>query len=337
MLYETLIRNFLFSMEPEKAHEFTLRNLHKFQNFFIRDKINDSEKLKVNVAGINFPNRIGLAAGMDKSCEAPLAWQGLGFGHVEMGSVTFHPQDGNPKPRLFRLPEEKSLLNRMGFNNPGASVVAARLAETKKNKKFLVPLGINIGKSRVVDPKKFSEVIEDYLGTVKLVQAHADYLVINVSSPNTPGLREWQSPKQLFELLSPIKQIAKKPLFLKISPDIETSSLEDILRVATEIKVDGIIATNTTVSRDGAPKWAKMETGGISGALLKQKSLEITKWLAQNKPAEMALISVGGISTADDVRERLALGANLVQVYSALVFAGPTMVSLINGELAKGL
>lgn len=317
------------------VHEFSLFMLSKFGKLIPRNAVNDSQKLSVKVAGLSFPNRIGLAAGMDKACVAPYAWQGLGFGFVEVGTITNLPQEGNPKPRLFRLPNEKSLLNRMGFNNAGASAIAKVLAKLRNEQSFQIPLGINIGKSRLIDTKDTEAVIQDYLGSLNALQNYADYIAINVSSPNTPGLREWQSPEQLKELLAPIKRESHKPVFLKISPDLQRDSLDQILEVAATLNIEGIIATNTTISRQGAPNWAQGEAGGVSGELLKHQSLKITEWIMQSKPKDMALISVGGISSLDDIKQRLDLGVDLVQVYSALVFEGPSLISDLNLKLLK--
>ncbi|MDJ0625802.1 MAG: quinone-dependent dihydroorotate dehydrogenase [Candidatus Caenarcaniphilales bacterium] len=336
MIYKLLIKNLLFSTDAESAHESTLNLLAKFGHLIPRKKINDSKGLSINVSGINFPNRIGLAAGMDKACVAPLAWQGLGFGFIEIGTVTNHSQPGNPKPRLFRIPEEKSLLNRLGFNNPGADALEIRLKQIKQKPKFEIPLGINIGKSKIIDSENREAVIEDYLECLKKVQSHADYVTINVSSPNTPGLREWQSPQQLNALLKPIKDAAQKPLFVKLSPDLDWQTLDCILEVISSLSIDGVIATNTTISRKGSPNWAKFETGGISGELLRSKSYEISEWIVKKKPKNMAFISVGGISSVDDVKKRLDLGANLVQIYTALVYRGPNLISCLNKALVSG-
>jgi dihydroorotate dehydrogenase len=336
MLYKKLLRPLVFNLDPEAAHEFALGILHQLGSFIKRAQINDALSLGTKIAGISFPNRIGLAAGMDKACSVPLAWQGFGFGFIEIGTVTLQAQPGNPKPRLFRLPEQQSLLNRLGFNNPGASEVAKRLDKLRNNPKFQIPLGVNIGKSRVVDTKDQEAVITDYLGCLSKVNAYADYLTINVSSPNTPGLRDWESPEQLKALLTPLKLAAGgKPIFLKISPDLSEGNLMGVLEVASNLNMAGIIATNTTLSRDGAPQWAQYELGGISGKLLKEGSLKIAKIICDKKPKNLAFISVGGITAVDDVKERLELGADLVQVYSTLVYEGPAWVTQINKELAK--
>ncbi len=333
MLYDQIFKPIAFSFDPETVHEATLAGLKTFGRMLSRDKANDHPSLSKTVAGIKFPNPVGLAAGMDKACVAPLAWQGIGFGFIEIGTVTNQAQEGNEKPRLFRLPQEESLLNRLGFNNPGASEVAKTLNSLRRKENFGIPLGVNIGKSRVVSTKDREAVIKDYLGALNKVQIYADYLTINVSSPNTPGLREWESPQQLMELLKPLKEASEKPIFLKISPDMELESLDGVLIVASELQIDGLIATNTTVSRDNSPQWTQLERGGISGKLLKEKSLAFAKEILKRKSKELAFISVGGISSADDVKERLDLGADLVQIYTGLVFQGPQLITQINKAL----
>jgi dihydroorotate dehydrogenase len=336
MLYKKTIRPLLYKLDPEFAHEASINALSYLQNFIYRNQSNDDTVLACEIAGIKFPNKIGLAAGMDKACTCPLAWQGLGFGFAEIGTVTFHAQPGNPKPRLFRLVKEESLLNRLGFNNPGAKEVAQRLSKLRDSQKLFIPLGINIGKSKIVDPHETELVIEDYLACLSLLEQYGDYITINVSSPNTPGLREWQSPKQLSELLAPIRKATLKPVFLKISPDLSEEALDQIIEVASSLQINGLIATNTTISREGSPSWAQNEAGGVSGQLLKQKSLAITKAILSKKPKSLHLISVGGINCIDDVKQRLDLGVDLIQIYSALVYEGPNFVNNLNRRLVEG-
>lgn len=325
-LYKNILRPLVFSLEPEAAHNLVMAILEK-SGGILGGAYEDSPAASVKVAGIRFPNRIGLAAGMDKACKAPLAWQAMGFGFIEIGTVTNQAQAGNPKPRLFRLKQEESLLNRLGFNNPGAEEVARRLERLRSNSGFRIPLGVNIGKSRVIDTKDREAVITDYLSCLSKVISYADYLTVNVSSPNTPGLREWESAAQLEALLKPLKLASgSKPVFLKISPDMSEENLEGVLQTACSLGLAGIIATNTTLSRAGAPHWAQLEMGGISGKLLSQDSLRMTKLICAKKPKNLAFISVGGISSADDVKERLELGADLVQVYTVLVYEGPSWV-----------
>ncbi len=329
-----LIKPLLFSLDAEVAHDLTLNILSKIQSFIKRSSVNDKPELGCEIAGINFPNRIGLAAGMDKACLAPLAWQGLGFGFIEIGTVTNIAQTGNNKPRLFRIKEKNSLLNCLGFNNPGAAQLAEKLKILKENDKFRIPIGINIGKSRIVDARNSEEVIKDYLSALELLENYADYITINVSSPNTPGLREWESPKQLKTLLEPIVKKTTKPVFLKISPDMEEENLYQVLEISENLKIKGLIATNTTIERRNTPLWANSQMGGISGELLKARSLHLTKLIGKNKSKNLALISVGGISSLEDVKIRLDFGADLIQIYTALVYEGPFLISEINDKLS---
>lgn len=335
MFYQKILRPLLFTQNPELVHEIVLNILSQIGYYIPRLSSNDSSGLGVQIAGIQFPNKIGLAAGLDKACSAPLAWQGLGFGFIEIGTITNYPQEGNAKPRLFRLIKEKSLINRMGFNNAGADQMAKHLQKVRQEAKLKIPLGINIGKSRITEPKDQEKVIEDYKNSLTKLQNYADYLAINVSSPNTPGLREWESPEQLKALLMPLSKIAQKPLFLKISPDMTIEALEQVLDLAYSLNFIGIIATNTTISREGAPNWSKAEAGGLSGALLKDKSLSFTKEIIQRKNKNLALISVGGISSLDDVKQRIDLGADLIQIYTAFVYEGPNLINKLNRDLAK--
>ncbi len=335
MLYENLLKPLFFTQDPEFVHEAVLNILSKIGSYIPRASVNDAFSLGTKIAGIHFPNKIGLAAGMDKACTAPLAWQGLGFGFIEIGTITNHAQEGNLKPRLFRLPAEKSLLNRLGFNNAGSAEIAKRLNKVRREAKLQIPLGLNIGKSRIIDPKDSEKVIDDYKSSIHKLQVYTDYLTINVSSPNTPGLREWESPEQLEKLLTPLRQIADKPLFLKISPDMQIQALEQVLDIAQNLNLAGIIATNTTISRENTPQWAQFEMGGISGALLKEKSLNFTREITKRKNKKLALISVGGISSTEDIKQRLELGADLVQIYTALIYEGPDLISKLNKALAN--
>ena len=329
MLYQRLISPLLFCLDAETIHELTVSGLLRHLPWLIpANEHNRDSRLSVELAGIHFPNRIGLAAGMDKNALAINAWENIGFGFVEVGTITYHPQAGNPKPRLFRLKEQKSLLNRMGFNNDGAQVIANRLAKLKTK----TPIGINLGKSKIVDPNDQEAVIADYLSSLRLLQDHGDYITINVSSPNTPNLREWEKPEKLSQLLKPIKAECKKPLFVKISADQPISALDQIIELSLDIKLAGIIATNTTISRDKAPRWTHNEAGGISGALVKEKSREITAYLGKHKPKELALISVGGIDSYDEMKARLDLGADLVQIYTSLIYQGPGLINELNAR-----
>lgn len=332
MIYKSLIRPILFSFDPELVHDFAVSTLSSLQMFLKWVLFDCDRSTSVRIAGIEFPNRIGLAAGMDKNCSALLAWQFFGFGFCEVGTITYHPQIGNPRTRLFRLVEQESLINRFGFNNSGAMAIGKKLASFETEKKYLkIPIGINIGKSRIVDANNEYAVIEDYLNSVKELQLYADYIAINVSSPNTPDLRSWQSVDRLTKLLSSIRQKTKKPLFLKIGPDLEEEGIHGILEVVENTRMQGIIATNTTNSRNNCPLWSMKEDGGLSGLLLRDRSIEVLKILSRYKAKETSIISVGGIGSVDDVQQRLDLGADLVQIYTAFIYEGPFFIKkLIN-------
>ncbi|MDX1918130.1 MAG: quinone-dependent dihydroorotate dehydrogenase [Candidatus Caenarcaniphilales bacterium] len=333
-LYSDLLRPLFFLLDPETTHELVLEFLSQTGELFERDPIHDVDALGIEIAGIHFPNRVGLAAGMDKNAEAMLAWQGIGFGFIELGTITFHSQAGNSPPRLFRLPGQKSLLNRMGFNNPGAAAFLNPLQNIKLSQKLKIPIGLNFGKSRIVPSDLIDQVIEDYRKSLNLLQSFADYLVLNISSPNTPGLREWEKPERLSQLLNPIAEIAQKPLFLKISPELSLAEIDQVIELASQFKLAGLIATNTTISRDGVPDWALKEPGGISGVLLKKQARQVTEYIARHKPKKLALISVGGIDSPDEAKLRLELGADLVQLYTALVYEGPGLIVAINRSMA---
>jgi dihydroorotate dehydrogenase len=295
------------------------------------------KRLKVKLWNLEFPNPVGLAAGFDKNALALPTWSALGFGFVEIGSVTALGQAGNPKPRLFRLPEDKAIINRMGFNNHGASVIAARLELWQHTHgKLNIPLGINLGKSKITP---LEEAPNDYLSSLKKLWEHGDYFVLNVSSPNTPNLRELQDKVKLEVLLSSVMGFAnaqetKKPVLLKIAPDLSFEQIDEILVLLEQHKLSGIIATNTTLSRDGL-KTPIEESGGLSGAPLNQKSLEILKHLNTQLNGKLPIISVGGISSGDDVHQRLDAGASLVQVYSGWIFEGPLMLKNITRMLVQ--
>ena len=335
------LKPILFSLEPERVHDLVMKGLaltaqHKPLLEIVQRycAIPDS-RLEVTAFGLRFPNPVGLAAGMDKNALALPIWAALGFGFAEIGSVTAHAQPGNPQPRMFRLPEDEAIINRMGFNNHGSSLVAQTLGRWQRSHgQSAVPLGINLGKSKITS---LEDAPGDYLLSLARLWEYGDYFVVNVSSPNTPGLRELQDKDRLEELLSAVMGFVKlqaqpKPLLLKIAPDLTESQLLEILELTDRHGVAGIIATNTTVSRDGLQ--TKIEqAGGLSGKPLKTRSLEALRFLKAN--SSLPIVSVGGISTADDVRERLELGAVLVQVYTGFVFEGPLMMRAIIKRLLE--
>jgi dihydroorotate dehydrogenase len=277
--------------------------------------------------GLTFPNVLGLAAGFDKNAVGIDALAALGFGHIEVGTVTGEPQPGNPRPRLFRLPEDRAVVNRMGFNNEGAEVVAARLAQrTRDRRDHPGPvLGINIGKSKVVPE---DEAVRDYEKSARLLAPHADYLVVNVSSPNTPGLRDLQAVEKLEPILTAVQKIADGvPLLVKIAPDLADKDVLEVADLAVAVSLDGMIATNTTVSREGlaadAATVEEIGAGGLSGRPLTERAEAVMRMLRDRVGPAMTLIGVGGITTPDDARARLDAGATLLQGYTAFIYEGP--------------
>lgn len=326
-----LIKPLLFHQDPEQAHDLVLKALewtsrHRplLQLLAALYQLRDP-RLETEAFGLRFPNPIGLAAGLDKNARAVPAWAALGFGFVEVGSVTAQAQPGNPKPRLFRLPQDEALINRMGFNNEGAAAVAQRLQALRQaQQKPGIPLGINLGKSKST-PLELAP--QDYLHSLRTLWEHGDYFALNVSSPNTPGLRQLQDRERLEELLASItafvrSQSVPKPILLKIAPDLSEEQMDQILELAAQYAISGIIATNTTLSREGLSA-APGESGGLSGRPLRARALELLRYLSAH--TRLPLISVGGIFTPADALERLEHGATLVQVYTGLIYQGPAL------------
>ena len=317
-MYRFLFNVFLKRLDPEFAHHlgaWTLKAMFALR--FIRPSSGE----EVVVAGISFPNRIGMAAGFDKDAKLVRQLHALGFGHVEIGTVTAQAQPGNPRPRLFRIPEQRALINRMGFNNEGADAVAARLAALRASGTKLPVIGVNIGKTKVVE---LMDAAGDYRYSAEKLAPYADYLAVNVSSPNTPGLRELQQISSLRPILEAVvEKSGGKPVFVKIAPDVTNEEAIEIAQLTEELGLAGIIATNTTITRDGIDSEVAKESGGLSGPVLAERSKELLKVLRNKLPKEMAIISVGGIETAAHVNERLELGADLVQGYTGFVYFGP--------------
>lgn len=284
------------------------------------------------VAGIDFPSRVGLAAGMDKDGSAVLAWQGLGFGFAELGTVTGRAQPGNDRPRVFRLRDSRALVNRMGFNNPGAAAVAATLAARnvyRGNGVAGIPVGISIGKTRVV---ALADAVEDYLVSLRLLAPHADYLAVNVSSPNTPGLRSLQDAGALGELLAAlVAEAAGLPVFVKVAPDLTRGQLDEVLAACESGGAAGLVATNTTLSRDGlAPtdRGPGAQAGGLSGAPLAARAREVVAYVAGH--TRLPVMGVGGVMTAADAQAMFDAGADLVQLYTGFIYGGPGLPAAIN-------
>ena len=290
------------------------------------------------VAGMQFPGLVGLAAGMDKDGVGVKAWGSLGFGFVELGTVTAQPQPGNDRPRLFRLPRSGAIINRMGFNNRGAQTLADRLAAAgiaRGNMAVGIPIGISIGKTKNVP---LADATEDYLASLRALAPYADYLAVNVSSPNTPGLRALQDKRTLADLITALVAEAWRlaagdlpvPIFVKVAPDLSETALEDVVQVCGDAGAEGLIATNTTLSRDGllADEPSVSENGGLSGAPLTRRALEVVRFLAQR--TSLPIIGAGGIMSCDDGRAMLDAGASLLQIYTGFVYAGPSLVDDLN-------
>jgi|AntAceMinimDraft_6_1070360.scaffolds.fasta_scaffold00227_15 dihydroorotate dehydrogenase len=336
----SLLFALLKRFDPEVTHHWGMAVVRlaglPFVRQFLRKRTAPDALLSTKALGFTLGSPVGLAAGFDKNAVAVRGFYALGFDHVEVGTVTAVPQPGNPKPRLFRLPADSALINRMGFNNDGAEVVATRLAALRHWGGNLPIIGVNIGKSRVTD---LAEATADYVASATLLAPHADYLVVNVSSPNTPGLRGLQEVGTLKPLLKAVAAASgDTPLLVKISPDIDDKAVGDIAAVVMDLKLAGIIATNTTTSREGLvtrqDSVATMGEGGLSGTPLKEASLRILTLLRQTLPREKAVISVGGISTGADVKDRLDAGATLVQAYTGFVYRGPLFAAHLTRELA---
>lgn len=312
----------MFRLKPETAHEVAMLGLRL--RSLLPVNVSHDPRLAREVFGLRFPNPVGLAAGFDKNAVALPAWEALGFGFVEAGTVTAKAQPGNPKPRVFRLPEQRAVINRMGFNNDGADAVAARLERLRAAGRWpQVPVGINIGKSRVAPVE---EAAEDYLLSFERLFPFADYFALNVSSPNTPGLRSLQDRDALDVLLSAVQaknaELGGKPVLVKIAPDLEFSQIGEILALAEGRGLAGIIATNTTLDHSSVPA-GHDEQGGLSGAPVRQRSTEIVRFITSR--TKLPVIAVGGIEDASTAREKLDAGAALVQLYTGFIYRGPSL------------
>lgn len=333
-VYDQLKKMF-FLLPPEVAHDSAISLLEWTQNSYLESVLEDQyriedERLDQTIWGQQFPNPVGLAAGFDKNGRVPRAIQNLGFGHLEIGGVTAEAQDGNSKPRLFRLPEDEALINRMGFNNDGARQVADRLSTLNLPE---VPMGINMGKSKST-PLDRAE--EDYEFTYEYLKEFGDYFVINVSSPNTPGLRTLQADAPLSRILRRLKKLGAFPLLVKVSPDLEPESLENIVELCEEFELDGLIATNTTTDRPESLRSSdRDQEGGLSGRPLEERSTELVSFIAER--TDLPIVGVGGISTAEDAYRKIRNGARLVQLYTAFIYRGPSIARSINAGLLERL
>jgi dihydroorotate dehydrogenase len=340
MFYNFIFKNVFARMDPESAHHlvvFTVR-LAGAIGLTRLARLKPTGRGAVQAFGLHFDAPFGLAAGFDKNAVAVKPLWDLGFSHVEIGTVTAIAQSGNDKPRLFRLIQDRALINRMGFNNEGAEVVAKRLEKLRKKHGSKLPvIGVNIGKSRVVEVE---DAVADYRSSASKLAPHADYIAVNVSSPNTPGLRSLQSVEALRPILVAVQEQAlNKPVLVKIAPDLADEDVVAVADLAIELGLAGVIATNTTISRDGLKTpTANVEAigaGGLSGAPLKARSLEVLNILAKRIGGRIAIISVGGVETSEEAAARLAAGATLVQGYSGFIYAGPFWARTINKFLTR--
>ncbi|TDC55204.1 quinone-dependent dihydroorotate dehydrogenase [Actinomadura sp. KC345] len=343
-MYRLLFSLVISRVPAETVHQLTLRGLRAIQSVpgavpLLRRLLAPRDPaLAVRAFGLDFPSPLGLAAGFDKDAAAYEALGAFGFGHVEIGTVTGRPQPGNPRPRLFRLVPDRAVVNRMGFNNEGSEAAARRL----RGRRGGTVVGANIGKTKTVPE---ASAAADYVSSTERLAPHADYLVVNVSSPNTPGLRDLQAVEHLRPLLTAVREAADRasarrlPVLVKIAPDLADDDIDAVADLALDLGLDGIIATNTTVARDAllSPPALVKETGGLSGAPLKERSLDVLRRLRSRTGGRLALISVGGVETADDVWERVRAGATLVQAYTGMIYGGPLWARRVNRGLSRRL
>jgi dihydroorotate dehydrogenase len=346
MLYRSLLRPLLFRLPPERAHELALSSLSfspKLTQTVLGARFKRSPFGQLKRFGLTFPNPVGLAAGFDKNGIALQSLAALGFGFIEAGTVTYLPQAGNERPRLFRLPLDKALINRAGFNNEGAAAFVERVKRSKVD----CVLGVSIGKSKVVP---LESAVDDYLKSFEIIYPIADYVAVNVSSPNTPRLRELQESQQLDELLRALQKRNEEladqpdgrgrlPLLLKLSPDLDDEALENVVTVARKNNVAGLIATNTTISREplktAAANVAACGEGGLSGAPLRRRAAQVVARLYMMTDGSLPLIGVGGIFTAEDAWEMISAGAGLLQIYTGFIYEGPGIAAKINDGLRR--
>ena len=365
-IYQVALRPLLFNLikaDPENLHSKTIRTLQWLGNnsdtqpaSLIKSRLQQSlclqdSRLSQSLFGLQFPNPVGLAAGFDKDGVATSMWSSLGFGFAEIGTVTSLAQPGNPRPRLFRLPNDEAALNRMGFNNCGAAAMERLLAKRNSKPNPVIPIGINLGKSKVTP---LEEAANDYRHSFSLLKNYGDYFVVNVSSPNTPGLRKLQDAAMLASILDALhaenfsqestQKTIQKPIFVKIAPDLEWEAITEIVSLAQSYKLAGIIATNTTIKREGlntktlaqTGKSLSEEAGGISGKPVRQRSTEVIKYIWQQSQGKIPIIGVGGIFTAEDAWDKITAGASLVQIYTGWVYQGPGIIrQILKGLLSK--
>jgi dihydroorotate dehydrogenase len=345
-MYKSLIRPLLFAFDPEAVHYFSFSSIklvNKVPGFSsLSRKLfkKNHPALKRNLFGLQFENPVGMAAGFDKDAKAYKEFTNLGFGFIEIGTLTPKPQDGNPKKRLFRLQKDSAIVNRMGFNNGGVDAAVERL---KQNPKLGHPnhvlIGGNIGKNKGTPNE---DAVNDYVICFEKLFDHVDYFAVNVSSPNTPGLRELQDRKPLTHILQTLqdlnnKRVSRKPILLKIAPDLTDDQLLDIIAIVEDTKIDGVIATNTTISREGlqSEESLRKEAGGLSGAPLTNRATDVIAFLHQKSKGAFPIIGAGGIMTAQDAIDKIKAGASLVQLYTGFVYEGPGLIKEINKEIIR--
>jgi len=335
------VKPFFFALEPEAAHNRVTKGLSAFQKIWGAKSILkssfcvESPRLERRVFGLTFKNPVGLAAGFDKNAEFVEELSHLGFGFIEIGTVTPKPQPGNERPRMFRLVDDEALINRMGFNNQGVDVAAGRLKALKNKNRIII--GGNIGKNKVTPNE---QAVNDYIYSFHALYPYVDYFVVNVSSPNTPGLRDLQEKEPLTHLLNELQSLNKlkpkpKPILLKIAPDLTNSQLDDIIDIVQNTKIAGLIATNTTIGRENlkSSQGLQKETGGLSGKPLSHRSTEVIRYISQKTGNAFPIIGVGGIHSAEDALEKLNAGASLIQVYTGFIYEGPGLVK----KICKGI
>lgn len=342
-MYKTIIKPYLFRHDPEEIHYKVFNWLKLLLNTGISKSVARSQfcvknqSLEKELFGLKFPNPVGLAAGFDKDAKLYEELGCMGFGFIEVGTVTPKPQEGNPKPRLFRLPKDEALINRMGFNNGGVDAMIERLKNRNPNQ----IIGGNIGKNKVTPNESATD---DYIVCFEKLFDYVDYFVVNVSSPNTPNLRELQDKEPLTKLLQTLQdknnlKAKRKPILLKIAPDLTNEQLDDIVQIVADTKIDGIIAANTTIDRSklqtGVAEVEDVGAGGLSGKPVRNRSTEVVKYLSEKSNKAFPIVAVGGIYTTEDAIEKLEAGADLVQIYTGFIYEGPSMVKRINKGLVK--
>jgi dihydroorotate dehydrogenase len=346
--YSTLVRPLLFRLDPERAHELAVGSLGLVAPVLgrLRRPPDGGGRLAQEILGLRFPNPVGLAAGFDKRARAVPAWPALGFGFAEVGTITQHAQEGNPRPRIFRLPADRALVNRLGFNNDGAEAAARALGRWRARGLLgRAPLGVNLGKSKATPA---GEAPADYAHSLELLWSAADYVTINVSSPNTPGLRDLQATGPLSAILDAVDDVAARmvagragappPVLIKIAPDLAGEQVDAVVDLALARGLAGVIVSNTTLSREGlvSPPELAAQEGGLSGAPLRARATDLVRRVALRAQGRLVVVGVGGVFTADDAWEKLAAGASLVQVYTGFVYGGPgTARAIAAGLLAR--